>query len=520
MANSFLKGAAQVHQSFWAEGFWASYNENPYTLDPAKAKALLAEAGYPDGFTLDLDAPNFAPFVNIAQSVQSTFAQGGVTVNIVSSEMAPMLTKYRAREHQALMVYWGPDYMDPHTNADGFVTNIDNTDAATGGKPLAWRNSWENAELTAATKAAAEESDEATRKADYIELQKKVLDEGPYIIMFQAISQRADRANVAGLRAGLVRRRDLLQPDHEVRLGAVPGFLDRHRATRLMAGTGPRCPGSRPAGIDHLRDRRVSRRCDVLEARRCCFCRRSGRRVRAARRDRRRPAGEGLCARSPASPMSGPIGIWVETGALPRHRSRLAPPQPASGAIRSLGVARPAPRHPRRTRLLSGRVGLELGFIPAADYPGLHALCPSRGRIARASSSGCGRSNLRTRSSICARRRSTPARGSFISSTRSKPGMDAAQMTAIWRAAALAEADRRGDPPPQSDWAYIAVAGDGFAPGGPLPRRRPHQDRCRLRRLRLQLRWRADRRVRHAPSQRRSHLRRAPPRVRHRLCAC
>ncbi len=198
MANSFLKGAAQVHQSFWASGFWAALDDNPYTFDPAKAKALLAEAGYPDGFTLDLDAPNFAPFVNMAQSIQSTFAQGGVTVNIVSSEMAPMLTKYRAREHQALMVYWGPDYMDPHTNADGFVTNIDNTDAATGGKPLAWRNSWENPELVKATADAAKEPDEETRKADYIELQKKVLDEGPYIIMFQSISQRADRSNVKG----------------------------------------------------------------------------------------------------------------------------------------------------------------------------------------------------------------------------------------------------------------------------------------------------------------------------------
>lgn len=30
----------------------------PYTPDPAKAKALLAEAGYPDGFTLTLDCPN------------------------------------------------------------------------------------------------------------------------------------------------------------------------------------------------------------------------------------------------------------------------------------------------------------------------------------------------------------------------------------------------------------------------------------------------------------------------------
>ena len=113
-----------------------------------------------------------------------------------------MLTKYRAREHQALMVYWGPDYMDPHTNADGFVTNIDNTDAATGGKPLAWRNSWDSPELTAATKGAAEESDPAAREQDYIDLQKKLLDEGPYIIMFQAISQRADRANVKGFVQG------------------------------------------------------------------------------------------------------------------------------------------------------------------------------------------------------------------------------------------------------------------------------------------------------------------------------
>jgi peptide/nickel transport system substrate-binding protein len=201
MANSFLKGAAQVHQSFWATGFWASYDENPYTFDPAKAKALLAEAGYPDGFSLDLDAPNFAPFVNMAQSVQSTFAQGGVKVNIVSAEMAPMLTKYRSREHQALMVYWGPDYMDPHTNADGFITNTDNSDDSAA-HPLAWRNAWQDEDMNAAVAAAASERDEATRKQDYIDLQKKLLDVGPYIIMFQSISQRADRSNVKGFIQG------------------------------------------------------------------------------------------------------------------------------------------------------------------------------------------------------------------------------------------------------------------------------------------------------------------------------
>src|SRR6185503_6547322 len=186
MANSFLKGADQVHQSFWASGFWAADDENPFKLDVAKAKQLLKEAGYPDGFSIDLDAPNFAPFTNMAQSVQATMAQGGIKVNILSSEMKPLLTKYRAREHKMLMVYWGPDYMDPHTNADGFAHNLDNSDAATKGKPLAWRNSWQDDAVNKMTEAAVRERDEGKRKQMYLDLQKKVLDDGCYIIMTQS----------------------------------------------------------------------------------------------------------------------------------------------------------------------------------------------------------------------------------------------------------------------------------------------------------------------------------------------
>lgn len=48
-----------------------------------------------------------------------------------------------------------------------------------------------------------------------------------------------------------------------------------------------------------------------------------------------------------------------------------------------------------------------------------------------------------------------------------RPGMNAAQMTEIWRTAALDNARRSGGPLPQSAWAYIAVGGDGFAPGEP-----------------------------------------------------
>lgn len=195
MANSFMKGIGSVHQSFWPSGFWASYDENPYKLDPAKAKQLLADAGYPNGFEVSLDAPNSAPYANIAQSVQSTMAQGGVKVNIVPQEQKTLLTKYRARQHQLLLVYWGPDYMDPHTNADSFARNTDNSDAPKS-KPLAWRNGWYIPDITKLTDAAVQERDPDKRKQDYLDLQKKVLDEGPFAILFQDTKQLAERSNV------------------------------------------------------------------------------------------------------------------------------------------------------------------------------------------------------------------------------------------------------------------------------------------------------------------------------------
>jgi peptide/nickel transport system substrate-binding protein len=195
MVNSFLKGKEKVHQTFWPSGFWAALDENQYTFDPAKAKALLAEAGIKDGFEVTLDAPNTQPFSNMAQSIQSTMAQGGIKVTIVPGEQKTVLTKYRARQHQMLLMNWGPDYMDPHTNADSFARNPDNSDEPKS-KPLAWRNSWDIPEITKMTDAAVRERDATKREQDYKDLQKKVMDEGPFIIMFQDTQQLASRANV------------------------------------------------------------------------------------------------------------------------------------------------------------------------------------------------------------------------------------------------------------------------------------------------------------------------------------
>src|SRR5690606_12029187 len=82
MVNTILAGQFKVHQSFIPEGVLGEIDDEPYTFDVEKAKQLLAEAGYPDGFSITMDARNNSPTIDMAQAIQGTFAQGGINLEI------------------------------------------------------------------------------------------------------------------------------------------------------------------------------------------------------------------------------------------------------------------------------------------------------------------------------------------------------------------------------------------------------------------------------------------------------
>jgi len=202
MVKSFLAGRFFVQQSFLPLGFFGAIAYAPFKLDVAKAQALLAEAGYKDGFTVKMAAPNAPPWTEISQSVQQTMGQAGIKVSIEPMELKAVIGQYRARAHQIAMLSWGPDYFDPHTNADSFVHNDDNSDTPKS-KPIAWRNKWFIPDITKEMLAAAKEVDTAKRAEQYAALQKKVTDDGPYIFMFQNNLQVARRATATGYNPGI-----------------------------------------------------------------------------------------------------------------------------------------------------------------------------------------------------------------------------------------------------------------------------------------------------------------------------
>ncbi|MCK5921437.1 MAG: hypothetical protein KAG66_10885, partial [Methylococcales bacterium] len=202
MVDSFLAGQFQVHQAFWPEGLWAGLADNPYNYDLDKAKALLAEAGVAEGSEITIDTLNKSPFLEIAQSVQSSLSQIGIKSNILTADGKTLWPKYRARKHEMIIARWSPDYLDPHSNADSFAHNPDNAFEAKLTGKLAWRNAWADDEITAMTEQARNEGDLAKREKIYLDLQAKMLTKSPFIIMFQQTEQVASRSDVQGFVSG------------------------------------------------------------------------------------------------------------------------------------------------------------------------------------------------------------------------------------------------------------------------------------------------------------------------------
>ena len=202
MANSFLKGQYMPHQAFLPLTYLGELRDKPYSLDVAKAKALLAEGGYPNGFDIGINVRNAQDRLEIAQSLQSTLAQAGINATINQGTGKQILAEYRARNFDIALEAWGPDYPDPHTNADTFAHNPDNRDEAQLTGKLAWRLSWDMPAMTAQTAAAVEEQDTDKRRQMYIDIQKEFQQTAPFIPMFQQVEQTARRANVKGFVTG------------------------------------------------------------------------------------------------------------------------------------------------------------------------------------------------------------------------------------------------------------------------------------------------------------------------------
>ncbi|MBD9527935.1 ABC transporter substrate-binding protein [Paracoccus sp. PAR01] len=199
--GSFLKGQFKTHQNFLPEGYLGASDENPWTYDIEKAKKILTDAGITSG-TVKTAVRDIQEYVNVAQTLQASMAQVGLTLEIQQMTGAQVLDAYRARSVPIFIGEWGPDYADPNTNASTFAYNPDNSDEAKLSF-LAWRNSWAVPdEMNKATIAATIEGDTEKRVQMYLDIQKEYREIAPIIPLFQRIEQAGIQKNVTNWNAG------------------------------------------------------------------------------------------------------------------------------------------------------------------------------------------------------------------------------------------------------------------------------------------------------------------------------
>ena len=190
-----------VWQNFLPLGMLGAQDSQPFRRDIARAKALLAAAGFPAGFDLEIDHRATAPYTDIAQALQANLALIGIRVILNSQEHKQVNSRVRARRHQAALLTWATDYFDPHSNAQAWCANPDDTPASKL-QILAWRSHFKDDELTALVEAARTELDPRRRAALYHTMQAAAHDRAPFAWMLQNISTVVMRRGVSGYAIG------------------------------------------------------------------------------------------------------------------------------------------------------------------------------------------------------------------------------------------------------------------------------------------------------------------------------
>ena len=190
------QGSVTPGTNMWIGLAGAYGQDKALTRDLEKAKSLLEEAGYGDGFETTLSYPDLTwSGVNLstnAQKIQSDLAEIGIDVTLNPGEVQVSLEEYRTGQQGFGYWFWGPDKLDP----------VDFLEFLPGGKVAGERARWtEDAaspkvlELVAQAKV---ESDPAARTDIFNQLQDFAQEGSAFAPFSVPAVQTAFRSDIEG----------------------------------------------------------------------------------------------------------------------------------------------------------------------------------------------------------------------------------------------------------------------------------------------------------------------------------
>lgn len=214
IVDKILDGFATVADSPMAKGTFG-YSPSPtYQYDPAKAKALLAEAGWTAGpggvlqkngrplkFVLWTPQDLYLKDVAVAQAAQAEMRAVGADVDLRTVEAANWFTTLKVPAGQAPydMFMWS---LTP-TTGDGYqqLNELSRSDPDTSKPPLAWNlTHYVNPKVDELINAAASTVDQNKRKAALKEAQRIIMADAPLVFLYSLNFVVGYKSNLTGVR--------------------------------------------------------------------------------------------------------------------------------------------------------------------------------------------------------------------------------------------------------------------------------------------------------------------------------
>jgi len=195
-------------------GMAARLPDPGYRLNVEQAKALLAQAGYPNGFTTTIRVLAEPPFINIASNLQATLALAGIRASILTGTGNQVYGAMRERNFDIIVGRGGGGAeRHPHSSLRTLVYNPDNRDEARLSNFQGWRTAFYSPDLNQQIEQAEVEPDAARQQADYQHIQTR-LDEQvgailPVSQMTDTVLVYADVAGYQGHSAATTRYKDV-----------------------------------------------------------------------------------------------------------------------------------------------------------------------------------------------------------------------------------------------------------------------------------------------------------------------
>lgn len=168
-----LWGHAQVANQPFPKGSPWFLDVKEKELDLAKAKKLLADAGYPTGFEVPiLVSTGWAEFVEGAQVIQSQLKKIGIALKLDVTDLATWVARVNKRDFNVFYLWYSARY-DP----DDFYRRMFHTSEETSNN----RSGYKNAALDKLLDQAAITHDQGERKKMYTQGLQAIIEDAPVI---------------------------------------------------------------------------------------------------------------------------------------------------------------------------------------------------------------------------------------------------------------------------------------------------------------------------------------------------